>query len=115
MGCINIAKVTRNLRWNTFTSKEEALAYIKDVCIPHPWRRSICIDDHFIGFVSIFPASGNDRCRADIGYGLAVNYWGHGIATEAVKIAVSQVFVDLLEVLRLQAYVNVEMRHLKRF
>ncbi|GLT37201.1 hypothetical protein SLA2020_115330 [Shorea laevis] len=101
-------QVTRNLRWNTFTSKEEALTYIKDVCIPHPWRRSICIDDRSIGFVSIFPASSNDRCRADIGYGLAVKYWGHGIATEAVKIAVSQVFVDFPEVVRLQAYVNVE-------
>lgn len=80
-------QVTRNLRWKTLTSKEEALTFIKDVCIPHPWRRSICIDDRSIGFITVFPGSGDDRCRADIGYGLAPKYWGHGIATKAVKIA----------------------------
>ncbi|XWS39275.1 hypothetical protein CRYUN_Cryun18bG0037100 [Craigia yunnanensis] len=53
-------QVTRYLRWKTLVSKEEALTYIKDVCIPHPWRRSICIDDHSIG--------------ANFGYGIAVKY-----------------------------------------
>ena len=88
-------QVTRFLRWKTFTSKEETLTFINDVCIPHPWRRSICIDDRSIGFVSIFPGSGDDSCRADMGYGIATKYWGQGITTKAVKIALSQVFKDL--------------------
>lgn len=101
-------RVTRNLRWKTLTSKDEALTFIKDVCIPHPWRRSICIDDRSIGFISVFPGSGEDRCRADIGYALAVKYWGQGIVTQAMKIAVPQVFNDLPETIRLQAFVDAE-------
>lgn len=107
-------QVTRSLRWNTFTSKEEALTYIKDICIPHPWRRSICLDDRSIGFVSIFPGSGDDRCRADIGYAIAVKYWGHGIAPMAVKIALSEIFKHFPDVVRLQAYVDVENKASQR-
>ena len=72
-------QVTLFLRLRTFTSKEEALTFIKDVCIPRPWRRSICINDRSIGFVSIFLGSGDDRCRADMGYGIATKYCGQGI------------------------------------
>ena len=101
-------QVTRFLRWKTFTSKEETLTFINDVCIPHPWRRSICIDDRSIGFVSIFPGSGDDSCRADMGYGIATKYWGQGITTKAVKTALSQVFKDLPNLVRLQSFVAVE-------
>lgn len=107
-------QVTRNLRWKTLTSKEEALTFIKDVCIPHPWRRSICIDDRSIGFITVFPGSGDDRCRADIGYGLAPKYWGHGIATKAVKIALPHVFEEFPELLRLQAFVDVDNKPSQR-
>ncbi|KAK8651505.1 hypothetical protein V6N13_141106 [Hibiscus sabdariffa] len=100
---------TMNLRWKTLTSKQEALDHIKDVCIPHPWRRSICIDDRSIGFVSIFPFSGEeDKFKANFGIGVAVKYWGQGIATRAAKMAVSQFFVDFPEVVRLEAFVDVE-------
>jgi len=34
-------QITRNLMWETITSREEASAYIEDVCIPDLWRRSI--------------------------------------------------------------------------
>ncbi|XP_015875457.3 uncharacterized protein LOC107412246 [Ziziphus jujuba] len=107
-------QVTRNLRWKTLTSKDEALTFIKDVCIPHPWRRSICMDDRSIGFISVFPGSGEDRCRADVGYGLAVKYWGQGIVTQAMKIAVPQVFKDLPEIVRLQAFVDLENKASQR-
>ncbi|KAK4282859.1 hypothetical protein QN277_014186 [Acacia crassicarpa] len=96
-------QVTQNLRWKTCGSKEEALACIRDVCIPHPWRRSICVDDRSIGFVSVFPWSGDERCKADLGYAIATKYWGQGIATIAVKMAVTQVWKDLPHLLRLQA------------
>ncbi|KAM0992238.1 hypothetical protein ACFX2I_010424 [Malus domestica] len=67
-------QVTRVLRgFKTLTTKDEALNFIENVCFPHPWRRSICIDDRSIGIV---------RC------------WGQGITTKAVKIALSQVFKD---------------------
>lgn len=101
-------RVTKSIRWKTLTSKDEALTFIKEVCLPHPWRRSICINDRSIGFISVFPGSGDERCRADIGYALAFEFWGQGIASEAVKIAIPQVFKDFPEVLRLQAYASAE-------
>ncbi|GFY90638.1 acyl-CoA N-acyltransferases (NAT) superfamily protein [Actinidia rufa] len=107
-------RVTRWIRWSTITSKEEVLTFIKEVCIPHPWRRSICVDDRSIGFISIFPGSGDDRCKADIGYGLAVKYWGQGITTRAVKMALSQVFKDFPGIIRLQAFADVENKASQR-
>ncbi|KAK2977346.1 hypothetical protein RJ640_013325 [Escallonia rubra] len=101
-------QVTRTLRWKTLTSIEEALTFIEEVCIPHPWRRSICIDDRSIGFVSIFQGSGEDGRKVDIGYAIAAKYWGQGIATKAVKIALPRVFDDLPHVVRLQAFVYVD-------
>lgn len=48
------------------------------------------------------------RFRAHIGYGLSHEYWGKGITTRAVSVAVSQVFNDLPHVLRLQAFVQTQ-------
>lgn len=107
-------RVTSSGRWKTLTSQEEALNFIEQVCIPHPWRRSICIDDRSIGFVSVFPGSGDERCRADMGYAIAVEYWGQGITTRAVKMAIPQVFDDFPEIIRLQAFANVENKASQR-
>ncbi|PPR91289.1 hypothetical protein GOBAR_AA29392 [Gossypium barbadense] len=102
-------QVTNYLRWQTLSSKQEALDHIKDVCIPHPWRRSICNDNCSIGFISIFPFSGEeDRFKANIGFGVAVKYWGHGIATKAVKMAVPQFFADFPDVVRLEAFIDAQ-------
>ncbi|XP_049389008.1 uncharacterized protein LOC125853370 [Solanum stenotomum] len=107
-------RVTQTIRWNTLTSKEEALTFIKDVCIPHPWRRSICINDRSIGFVSVFPGSGDDRSRADVGYAVAFEYWGQGIGTEALKMTIPQVYSEFPQVKRLQALVDVENKASQR-
>ncbi|KAL5770738.1 hypothetical protein ACOSP7_014892 [Xanthoceras sorbifolium] len=80
-------QVMRPLRWETFTSKEEALTYIKD-----------------IRFVLIYPGLGNNRCRSDIGYAVAVEFWGQGVATKA----------DFPEGIRLQAYVDVQNKASQR-
>lgn len=107
-------QVTQSLRWKTLTTKDEALTFIKDVCIPHPWRRSICIDDRSIGFVTVFPGSGDDRHKAELGYAIAAKYWGQGITTKAVEVAISQVFKDLPNLARLQAFADVENKASQR-
>ncbi|KAF3670858.1 putative la-related protein 1-like [Capsicum annuum] len=107
-------RVTRTIRWKTLTSKEEVLTFIKEVCIPHPWRRSICIDDRSIGFVSAFPGSDDDRSRADIGYAIGFEYWGQGIATKAIKMTIPQAFNDFPHVIRLQALADVENKASQR-
>ena len=53
---------------------------------PFNW---IC-DHHGFGFVIIMPRSGDDQCRADVGHALSAEYWGHGIATRAVKMAINE-------------------------
>lgn len=107
-------KVTRFTRWNTFTSKEEALFYIKDYCIPHPYCRSICIGDRSIGFIIVVPHSGEDRCRADVGYALASEYWGQGITTKAVKMAITEGLKEFPDVVRFQALVEFENKASQR-
>jgi hypothetical protein len=44
------------------------------------------------------------RCRAEIGYAIAANYWGQGICTKAVKVSVSQVFKDIPYLVRIQSF-----------
>ncbi|XP_061348493.1 uncharacterized protein LOC133293886 [Gastrolobium bilobum] len=107
-------RVTYYTRWNTFASREQALTFIQDVCIPHPWSRFTCIDDRIIGFISVSTGSGDERCRAEIGYAIAVKYWGQGICTKAVRIAVSQVFKDFPDLVRIQAIVNVDNKASQR-
>lgn len=107
-------EVTQNIRWKTCGSREEALSFIRDVCIPHPWRRSICLDDHSIGFISVYRWSGEEWCKADIGFAIAKSYWGQGITTKALKLAVSQVFKDSPDLLRLQAFAALENKASQR-
>lgn len=107
-------KVTRYLRWNTITSREEALNYIKNVAIPHPWRRSICLDDRSVGYVSVKPGSRDERCRAHVSYALAAEVWGRGIATTALKVAIPAALEEFREVQRVEALVETENRGSQR-
>ncbi|PIA31725.1 hypothetical protein AQUCO_04900191v1 [Aquilegia coerulea] len=101
-------RVIKFIRLSKFTSREEALTYLKEVAIPHPWHRTVCLDDRSIGFVSIFPGSGDYICRGDIGYALAAEYWGQGIGTVAVKLALASVLCSFPHMERLQALVDVD-------
>ncbi|KAB1214307.1 putative N-acetyltransferase p20 [Morella rubra] len=107
-------RVTRYLRWNTITSKEEAVTYLEKVAIPHPWRRSICLEDRSIGYISIRPESGDERCRAHVSYAVGTEYWGQGIVTVALKMAVSMVFNEFPDLVRLEGLVEVENKGSQR-
>jgi RimJ/RimL family protein N-acetyltransferase len=107
-------QVTRFTRWNTFSCKEEALVYIKDFCIPHPYCRSICVNDRSIGFVYIRQESGDDKCRAELGYAIAAKYWGQGVTTRALKMAISDGLRSFPDLVRLQARVDVENKASQR-
>ncbi|XP_068333853.1 uncharacterized protein [Pyrus communis] len=94
--------------WEPYASKEEGLNYIKDVVIPHPWLRAICLDNMPIGSISVTPFSGNDRCRGELGYVLGSKYWGKGIATQAVKLVADAIFKEWPHLDRLEALVDVD-------
>ena len=87
-------KVSQFCSWETYKSKEDALKYIADVVIPHPWFRAICIGDRPIGAISVAPSKGSDSCRGEIGYVLGSKYWGKGIATRVVKMVAADIFIE---------------------
>ncbi|KAH0678588.1 hypothetical protein KY284_019673 [Solanum tuberosum] len=97
-------RVTSTVRWDTLTTKEEVLSFIKEVCIPQPWHVSICIDDRSIGFLwVIHPAMSDDIKAVEIGYAIAVEYWGQGIATKALKMAIPRIFNDFPQIVKIIA------------
>ena len=50
-------KVSRFCTWDTYTSREQAIDYIKNQAIPHPWLRAICLGKRAIGSISVTPGS----------------------------------------------------------
>lgn len=100
-------QVTRFCRWDTYTSREQAVEFIES-SMTHPYMRAICLENRAIGAISVASNSGNDRCRAELGYVLASGYWGRGIATRAVKLVTSTIFIEWPHLERLEALVDVE-------
>lgn len=101
-------KVSKFCTWDTYSSKEDAMNYIINVVVPHPWMRAICLKGRPIGSISVTPNGGNDRIRAELGYVLASKYWGKGIITKAVNIVASTIFVEWPHLERLEAFVDVD-------
>ncbi|KAI9114976.1 hypothetical protein K1719_013989 [Acacia pycnantha] len=107
-------RVTQYLRWNSLKTKEEALSFIEKVAIPHPWRRSICLNGRSIGYVSAKPGSGDDRCRAHISYAVGVDHWGRGIVAEALRMAIPMVFKQFPQLYRIEALVDIDNKGSQR-
>ncbi|KAJ4968631.1 hypothetical protein NE237_015332 [Protea cynaroides] len=100
--------ISRFCFWDSYSSREIGLRYIKEIVIPHPWYRAICLENRPIGAISVLPGSGIDNCRGELGYVLASKYWGKGIVTQAVKLVVSMIFKEWPDMVRLEALVDVE-------
>lgn len=108
-------KVSQFCTWDTYTCKDEALDYINNNAILHPWLRVICTKNRAIGAISVTPNSGYlDSCRAELGYVLAYKYWGKGIVTKAVKIVVSNIFKEWPDLERIEAFVDVDNKGSQR-
>ncbi|CAK9154399.1 unnamed protein product [Ilex paraguariensis] len=101
-------EVSRFCIWDTYTSREQALSYIQDIAIPHPWLKAICLENRPVGAISVTPNSGIDGCRGELGYVLAHQYWGKGIVTRAVKMVASTIFMERPHLRRLEALVDVD-------
>ncbi|KAL6979757.1 hypothetical protein U1Q18_021412 [Sarracenia purpurea var. burkii] len=96
------------------TTTEDAVKHLKEVAIPHPWRRSICVDDCSIGYISIRPGPGNDRHRAHLGYAISADFWGKGIMTATLKMAISSVFMEVPYLVRVEGMVEEENKRSQR-
>ncbi|CAN6439724.1 unnamed protein product [Victoria cruziana] len=102
------ARVARFCRWETYTSRDDAVAFIRDFAIPHKWCRAICVAGRPAGSISVQVGEGSDACRGEIGYVLAHRYWGKGIATSAVRMAVRAVFAEFPGLQRIEGLVDTE-------
>ncbi|XP_057958136.1 uncharacterized protein LOC131151003 [Malania oleifera] len=108
-------RVTPFCSWDTYTSKEDAMNYINNTVIPHPWFRAICLNNKAIGAISVTSNSNaTDRCRSELGYVLAYKYWGKGIATRAAKMVASTIFREWPHLERLEALVDADNRGSQR-
>ncbi|XP_042458668.1 uncharacterized N-acetyltransferase p20-like [Zingiber officinale] len=107
-------RVTALCRWDSYTDKEALLRYMRDVVVPHPWYRAICIDGRPIGAISVYPGAGRDGCKGELGYVLAAAHWGRGYVTEAVRQAMAAVFRELPGLERVEALVDVDNRASQR-
>ena len=101
-------KVTRFCSFDSYTSKEDGINYIKNTVSRHPWLRAICVNNRPVGSISVTANSGNDKCRGELGYVLAADYWGKGIATKAVKMVANTIFDEWPHLERLEALVVVD-------
>lgn len=97
-------EVTKWLMWDSYTSEQDALNYLQDVAIPHPWIKAICVDGEAAGSMQVEPGTGYDACRGVMGYCLARNYWGMGVAIIAGKQMLALVFQGM-DIARMEAVV----------
>ncbi|KAJ3674752.1 hypothetical protein LUZ60_005368 [Juncus effusus] len=101
-------RVTRFQRRDPYTDPSQALAYITNHILTHPWYRAICVENQPVGSISVNPSLGEDKHRASIGYRLAYDFWGKGIATQALKLSLKIVFDELEDLERLEAIADVD-------
>lgn len=55
MQCFADDNVNKFCSHDTFTSKEDAMRYIADVVMPHPWFLAICLNGKPIGSIFVSP------------------------------------------------------------
>ncbi|XP_031497558.1 uncharacterized protein LOC116262358 [Nymphaea colorata] len=98
-------RVAQWCRLDAFHSREDAQSFLESSLIAHPWARPICLSGRPIGQMTFKQGSDIERCRGEIGYALAYEHWGKGIATEALKMAVNAIFCGFPEIQRIDAVV----------
>jgi RimJ/RimL family protein N-acetyltransferase len=80
-------RVMRHLKRPLCASREEAVAQIRDTVLGHPWFRAICVEGGCpVGQVSVWPYPDEAGHRANLGYALAHDHWGRGIASAAIRM-----------------------------
>ncbi|XP_066386533.1 uncharacterized protein [Miscanthus floridulus] len=104
-------RVMRYLKRPLCATLEQAVAQIRDTVLGHPWFRAVCVGDGRpvpVGQVSVWPYADEGGRRANLGYALAHDQWGRGIAAAAIRMVVGRVFDDLPGLERLEAITDVE-------
>ncbi|OIV94991.1 hypothetical protein TanjilG_22188 [Lupinus angustifolius] len=104
-------KVPKFCTWEPYTCKEDGINFIENTASKFLWCKAICFKDQAIGCISLTSYSEHDRCRnksVELGYVLGSKYWGKGIVTQAVRLAVKAAFTEFPYLERVEALVDVE-------
>ncbi|KAK8957012.1 hypothetical protein KSP39_PZI000507 [Platanthera zijinensis] len=105
-------RVTRFLHFDLFRCRDDAVRFIDTFVLPHPWFRFICLSgagDQPVGMVVLRPEdTGGGRRRVSLGYSVAPELWGRGIATEAAKMMIEVAFEQWSGVDRVQTLVMLD-------
>lgn len=46
-------EVAKTMTWEAYTSKEDALKFLKEVAERHPWLKAICVDGIPVGSITL--------------------------------------------------------------
>ncbi len=88
----NIAKNLTDKFPYPYTEKD-GNSYLNMVTMDDPIRVfAIDIDGVAVGSIGVFPQEDIHRLNAEMGYWLAVPYWGKGIMTQAIQLMVEYTF-----------------------
>lgn len=100
---INVAKQLRDRFPHPYTPAD-ARAFLDWARTGHadPGNLAIEVDGEAVGGVGFSIGAGIERFSAEIGYWLGEDYWGRGIATEALMLVTDEVF-ERVNLLRLFA------------
>lgn len=86
-------------------TEQDGIAYISEMLSANEnetFAFAITADDKAIGSIGVFRQGNIHRQTAELGYYVAEEYWGKGIATEAIKQVCKYVFANS-DILRIYA------------
>lgn len=84
-----------------YTLADAQLFIAATLCEP-PTTFAIAVGDSAVGGIGVERLSDVNRCAAELGYWLGFDYWGQGIATDAIK-AVTRWAMEALDLQRIFA------------
>ena len=98
-------RVTQSLFWDAYESKDDASRFLASIVEPHPFFKAICYNGKPVGAVTLDQGKGRGNVRAELGYVIAKDYWGQGLTTKAVLLAIEDGFKEL-EIVRIESFVD---------
>lgn len=93
-------EVSKYMRWEPHKNINETKLKINDWLERYhknnfyQWTITIKGSDEPIGAIGLFVVNESDLC-GDFGYSISRKYWGQGIATEALKVAIKVAFEEV--------------------
>jgi len=92
---LNVAKNLRDRFPHPYT-KADAKAFLKHAAASEdPTNLAIEVEGHAVGAIGYVPGHDIERYSAEIGYWLSEEFWGRGIATEALQLVTEHAFGEM--------------------